>query len=96
MNFAVYCIVYYIITMTWIYCIYLALVMFLPKHKYRKHCKLQSHWLIMFLSTGIAEVYKLESNKNLRLTLDSMQMPTVEYKEINVDDYSMCHETEPQ
>uniref|UniRef100_A0A3B5QR23 A-type potassium channel modulatory protein DPP6 n=1 Tax=Xiphophorus maculatus TaxID=8083 RepID=A0A3B5QR23_XIPMA len=32
-------------------------------------------------------VSKLESNENLRLTLDSMQMPTVEYREINMDDY---------
>ncbi|KAM7369660.1 hypothetical protein PAMP_010964 [Pampus punctatissimus] len=38
---------------------------------------------------SIAEVYKLESNENLRLTLDSMQMPTVEYKEINMDDYTL-------
>lgn len=43
------------------------------------------------LCAGIAEVYKLESNQNLRLTLDSMQMPIVEYKEINMDDYSMFH-----
>lgn len=41
------------------------------------------------LSAGIAEVYKLESNENLRLILDSMQMPTAEYTEINMDDYSM-------
>lgn len=41
------------------------------------------------LSAGIAEVYKLESNENLRLIVDSMQMPTVEYKEINMEDYSM-------
>lgn len=33
---------------------------------------------------------KLESNANLRLTLESLQMPTVEYKEINTDDYSKC------
>uniref|UniRef100_A0A3B5MLL8 A-type potassium channel modulatory protein DPP6 n=1 Tax=Xiphophorus couchianus TaxID=32473 RepID=A0A3B5MLL8_9TELE len=39
------------------------------------------------LSAGISEVSKLESNENLRLTLDSMQMPTVEYREINMDDY---------
>uniref|UniRef100_A0A8D0CX08 A-type potassium channel modulatory protein DPP6 n=1 Tax=Sander lucioperca TaxID=283035 RepID=A0A8D0CX08_SANLU len=45
--------------------------------------------VIHVMSTVIAEVYKLESNENLRLTLDSMQMPTVEYKEINMDDYSM-------
>uniref|UniRef100_A0A3B3WRM0 A-type potassium channel modulatory protein DPP6 n=1 Tax=Poecilia mexicana TaxID=48701 RepID=A0A3B3WRM0_9TELE len=32
-------------------------------------------------------VSKLESNENLRLTLDTMQMPTVEYREINMDDY---------
>uniref|UniRef100_A0AAQ4QW20 A-type potassium channel modulatory protein DPP6 n=1 Tax=Gasterosteus aculeatus aculeatus TaxID=481459 RepID=A0AAQ4QW20_GASAC len=30
-----------------------------------------------------------ETNENLRLTLDSMQMPTVEYKEINVEDYTL-------
>uniref|UniRef100_A0A8D3A417 A-type potassium channel modulatory protein DPP6 n=1 Tax=Scophthalmus maximus TaxID=52904 RepID=A0A8D3A417_SCOMX len=36
-----------------------------------------------------AEIHKLESNVNLRLTLDSMQMPTVEYKEINMDDYTL-------
>ncbi|XP_037550101.1 dipeptidyl aminopeptidase-like protein 6 [Nematolebias whitei] len=36
---------------------------------------------------SISEVFKLETNENLRLTLDSMQMPTVEYKEINMDDY---------
>uniref|UniRef100_A0A3Q3W8K4 A-type potassium channel modulatory protein DPP6 n=1 Tax=Mola mola TaxID=94237 RepID=A0A3Q3W8K4_MOLML len=35
------------------------------------------------------EVHKLESNGNLRLTLDSLQMPTVEYKEISVDDYTL-------
>lgn len=40
------------------------------------------------VSAGIAEVYKLESNENLRLMVDSMQMPTVEYKEINMEDYS--------
>uniref|UniRef100_A0A3B3B3M3 A-type potassium channel modulatory protein DPP6 n=1 Tax=Oryzias melastigma TaxID=30732 RepID=A0A3B3B3M3_ORYME len=34
-------------------------------------------------------VLTLESNENLRLTLDSMQMPTVEYKEIGMDDYSI-------
>ncbi|XP_010786463.1 dipeptidyl aminopeptidase-like protein 6 [Notothenia coriiceps] len=38
---------------------------------------------------SIAEVHNLESNDNLRLTLDSMQMPTVEYKEINIDDYTL-------
>uniref|UniRef100_A0A8C6SVM1 A-type potassium channel modulatory protein DPP6 n=1 Tax=Neogobius melanostomus TaxID=47308 RepID=A0A8C6SVM1_9GOBI len=29
----------------------------------------------------------LENNNNLRRILDSMQMPTVEYKEVNMDDY---------
>ncbi|XP_017269571.1 dipeptidyl aminopeptidase-like protein 6 isoform X1 [Kryptolebias marmoratus] len=38
---------------------------------------------------SIYEVFKLETNENLRLTLDSMQMPTVEYKEINMDDYKL-------
>lgn len=52
--------------------------------------------VIHVMSTVIAEVYKLESNENLRLTLDSMQMPTVEYKEINMDDYSMYQVSEPQ
>uniref|UniRef100_A0A7N6BPN8 A-type potassium channel modulatory protein DPP6 n=1 Tax=Anabas testudineus TaxID=64144 RepID=A0A7N6BPN8_ANATE len=36
-----------------------------------------------------AEIYKLESNENLRLMVDSMQMPTVEYKEINMEDYTL-------
>lgn len=39
-------------------------------------------------SPGVSEVHKLENNKNLRLTLEAFQMPTVEYKEINMDDYS--------
>lgn len=39
-------------------------------------------------SAGISEVRKLEDNENLRLTLESLQMPTVEYKDVNVDDYS--------
>lgn len=33
---------------------------------------------------------KLESNEKLRQTLESLQMPTVEYKEINTEDYSRC------
>lgn len=37
----------------------------------------------------MAEVHKLEKNEMLRLVLDSLQTPTVEYKEISVDDYSM-------
>uniref|UniRef100_A0A4W6BQX7 A-type potassium channel modulatory protein DPP6 n=1 Tax=Lates calcarifer TaxID=8187 RepID=A0A4W6BQX7_LATCA len=40
-----------------------------------------------FLLNCQGKVYKLESNENLRLTLDSMQMPTVKYEEINMDDY---------
>lgn len=40
------------------------------------------------LPAAIVEVYKLETNDYLRQTLGSMQMPTVEYKEINMDDYS--------
>uniref|UniRef100_A0AAX7VQP2 A-type potassium channel modulatory protein DPP6 n=1 Tax=Astatotilapia calliptera TaxID=8154 RepID=A0AAX7VQP2_ASTCA len=43
--------------------------------------------------TCIVEVYKLESNEKVRLTLESMQMPIVEYKEINMDDYSMYQTT---
>lgn len=52
--------------------------------------------VVHVLSAGIAEVHKLESNENLRLTLDSMQMPSVEYKDISVDDYSTCLVKEPQ
>ncbi|KAJ4919289.1 hypothetical protein JOQ06_021582 [Pogonophryne albipinna] len=50
-----------------------------------------SHNMSFFLLNckGIAEVHNMESNDNLRLTLDSMQMPTVEYKEINIDDYTL-------
>ncbi|KAK7881259.1 hypothetical protein WMY93_029668 [Mugilogobius chulae] len=36
---------------------------------------------------NIEEVYRLENNDKLRATLDSMQMPTVEYKDVNMDDY---------
>lgn len=38
---------------------------------------------------NIEEVYKLENNENLRRTLDLMQMPTVEYKDISMDDYTL-------
>uniref|UniRef100_A0A8C7RPI5 A-type potassium channel modulatory protein DPP6 n=1 Tax=Oncorhynchus mykiss TaxID=8022 RepID=A0A8C7RPI5_ONCMY len=34
------------------------------------------------------KVFDLETNENLRMRLDSMQMPRVEYKEINIEDYS--------
>jgi muconolactone delta-isomerase len=40
---------------------------------------------MMFIT---AEVFDLETNENLRMRLDSMQMPRVEYKEINIEDYS--------
>lgn len=40
-------------------------------------------------SPGIIDVHWLETNENLRIKLDSMQMPTVEYKEITIEDYSM-------
>ncbi|MEQ2253486.1 hypothetical protein ILYODFUR_032592 [Ilyodon furcidens] len=60
------------------------------RNKSRPHFEQQSgvspHLFILGFC-GISEVSKLESNENLRLTLDSMQMPTVEYKEINMDDY---------
>lgn len=36
----------------------------------------------------MAEVRILESNEVLRATLDNMQMPTVEYRDISIDDYS--------
>ncbi|KAM6953225.1 A-type potassium channel modulatory protein DPP6 [Aplochiton taeniatus] len=35
------------------------------------------------------KVYDLETNENLRRTLDTMQMPRVEYKEITIDDYTL-------
>uniref|UniRef100_A0A8C4ZXY0 A-type potassium channel modulatory protein DPP6 n=1 Tax=Gadus morhua TaxID=8049 RepID=A0A8C4ZXY0_GADMO len=35
------------------------------------------------------EVYDLETNENLQRTLDSMQMPRVEYKEISIEDYTL-------
>lgn len=47
------------------------------------------------LSAGITDVHWLETNENLRIKLDSMQMPTVEYKEITVEDYSMAPSSEP-
>uniref|UniRef100_UPI003AAD8F87 A-type potassium channel modulatory protein DPP6-like n=1 Tax=Centroberyx gerrardi TaxID=166262 RepID=UPI003AAD8F87 len=34
-------------------------------------------------------VLELEANENLKLILDSMQMPRVEYKEINIEDYTL-------
>uniref|UniRef100_A0A672H9P8 A-type potassium channel modulatory protein DPP6 n=1 Tax=Salarias fasciatus TaxID=181472 RepID=A0A672H9P8_SALFA len=41
------------------------------------------------LTAGISEVHKLETNQNLRATLDNMQMPTVDFKEIKTDDYTL-------
>ncbi|KAM9553691.1 A-type potassium channel modulatory protein DPP6-like isoform 4-T5 [Salvelinus alpinus] len=35
------------------------------------------------------KVFDLETNENLRMRLDSMQMPRVEYKEINIEDYTL-------
>uniref|UniRef100_A0A673X8K2 A-type potassium channel modulatory protein DPP6 n=1 Tax=Salmo trutta TaxID=8032 RepID=A0A673X8K2_SALTR len=35
------------------------------------------------------KVFDLETNENLRMRLDSMQMPRVEYKEINIEDYNL-------
>ncbi|XP_071387429.1 A-type potassium channel modulatory protein DPP6-like isoform X1 [Centroberyx affinis] len=35
------------------------------------------------------KVLELEANENLKLILDSMQMPRVEYKEINIEDYTL-------
>ncbi|XP_056440288.1 dipeptidyl aminopeptidase-like protein 6 isoform X1 [Gadus chalcogrammus] len=35
------------------------------------------------------KVYDLETNENLQQTLDSMQMPRVEYKEISIEDYTL-------
>uniref|UniRef100_A0A3Q0ST04 A-type potassium channel modulatory protein DPP6 n=1 Tax=Amphilophus citrinellus TaxID=61819 RepID=A0A3Q0ST04_AMPCI len=49
---------------------------------------LNMSYFLLNCQGSIAEVYKLESNENVREALDSMQMPTVEYKEINMEDYS--------
>ncbi|XP_051909788.1 dipeptidyl aminopeptidase-like protein 6 isoform X3 [Hippocampus zosterae] len=38
---------------------------------------------------SMAEVRKLESNDVLRATLANMQMPTVEYRDISIDDYTL-------
>ncbi|XP_041735910.1 dipeptidyl aminopeptidase-like protein 6 isoform X2 [Coregonus clupeaformis] len=35
------------------------------------------------------KVFDLETNENLRMRLDSMQMPQVEYKEITMEDYTL-------
>ncbi|KAM9417126.1 A-type potassium channel modulatory protein DPP6-like isoform 4-T4 [Salvelinus alpinus] len=35
------------------------------------------------------KVFDLETNENLRIRLDSMQMPHVEYKEITMEDYTL-------
>ncbi|XP_067107442.1 A-type potassium channel modulatory protein DPP6 isoform X2 [Osmerus mordax] len=35
------------------------------------------------------KVYDLETNDNVRMTLDDLQMPRVEYKEINIEDYTL-------
>uniref|UniRef100_A0A8C8JGI5 A-type potassium channel modulatory protein DPP6 n=1 Tax=Oncorhynchus tshawytscha TaxID=74940 RepID=A0A8C8JGI5_ONCTS len=35
------------------------------------------------------KVFDLETNENLRMRLDSMQMPRVENKEINIEDYTL-------
>ncbi|XP_046879919.1 LOW QUALITY PROTEIN: dipeptidyl aminopeptidase-like protein 6 [Hypomesus transpacificus] len=35
------------------------------------------------------KVYDLETNDNVRLTLDDLQMPRVEYKEIDIEDYTL-------
>uniref|UniRef100_A0A673X776 A-type potassium channel modulatory protein DPP6 n=1 Tax=Salmo trutta TaxID=8032 RepID=A0A673X776_SALTR len=53
-----------------------------------------SHSMSLFLlsckggSLYFFKVFDLETNENLRMRLDSMQMPRVEYKEINIEDYS--------
>ncbi|XP_077364842.1 A-type potassium channel modulatory protein DPP6 isoform X2 [Festucalex cinctus] len=38
---------------------------------------------------SMTEVRKLESNQLLRLTLDNMQMPLVDYQDVSVDDYTL-------
>uniref|UniRef100_A0A3Q4G508 A-type potassium channel modulatory protein DPP6 n=1 Tax=Neolamprologus brichardi TaxID=32507 RepID=A0A3Q4G508_NEOBR len=50
---------------------------------------LNMSYFLLNCQGSIVEVYKLESNEKVRLTLESMQMPIVEYKEINMDDYSI-------
>uniref|UniRef100_A0A8C8JB80 A-type potassium channel modulatory protein DPP6 n=1 Tax=Oncorhynchus tshawytscha TaxID=74940 RepID=A0A8C8JB80_ONCTS len=54
-----------------------------------------SHSMSLFLlsckggSHRLIEVFDLETNENLRMRLDSMQMPRVENKEINIEDYTL-------
>uniref|UniRef100_A0A8C7RK37 A-type potassium channel modulatory protein DPP6 n=1 Tax=Oncorhynchus mykiss TaxID=8022 RepID=A0A8C7RK37_ONCMY len=56
-----------------------------------------SHSMSLFLlsckggSHRLIEVFDLETNENLRMRLDSMQMPRVEYKEINIEDYMLVY-----
>uniref|UniRef100_A0A8C7Q7C2 A-type potassium channel modulatory protein DPP6 n=1 Tax=Oncorhynchus mykiss TaxID=8022 RepID=A0A8C7Q7C2_ONCMY len=58
-----------------------------------------SHNMSLFLLSckggrhRLVKVFDLETNENLRIRLDSMQMPHVEYKEITMEDYSMLCST---
>uniref|UniRef100_A0A8C2FGH8 A-type potassium channel modulatory protein DPP6 n=1 Tax=Cyprinus carpio TaxID=7962 RepID=A0A8C2FGH8_CYPCA len=45
--------------------------------------------LLVLTTTGIQYVRDIELNLNLRRTVNSMQMPKVEYREINIEDYSI-------
>uniref|UniRef100_A0A672H9U8 A-type potassium channel modulatory protein DPP6 n=1 Tax=Salarias fasciatus TaxID=181472 RepID=A0A672H9U8_SALFA len=53
------------------------------------NCQGSSSTFSVVLTAGISEVHKLETNQNLRATLDNMQMPTVDFKEIKTDDYTL-------
>uniref|UniRef100_A0A8C7D1D9 A-type potassium channel modulatory protein DPP6 n=1 Tax=Oncorhynchus kisutch TaxID=8019 RepID=A0A8C7D1D9_ONCKI len=54
-----------------------------------------SHNMSLFLLSckggrhRLIKVFDLETNENLRIRLDSMQMPHVEYKEITMEDYRL-------
>uniref|UniRef100_A0A8C7Q2Y0 A-type potassium channel modulatory protein DPP6 n=1 Tax=Oncorhynchus mykiss TaxID=8022 RepID=A0A8C7Q2Y0_ONCMY len=54
-----------------------------------------SHNMSLFLLSckggrhRLVKVFDLETNENLRIRLDSMQMPHVEYKEITMEDYRL-------
>uniref|UniRef100_A0A673YAP0 A-type potassium channel modulatory protein DPP6 n=1 Tax=Salmo trutta TaxID=8032 RepID=A0A673YAP0_SALTR len=57
-------------------------------------CKGGRHRLTKAMMFVTAEVFDLETNENLRIRLDSMQMPHVEYKEITMEDYSTLCSTQ--
>jgi len=42
------------------------------------------YYLVLLLS----EIFELEVNENVQMTVNDRQMPKVEYMEIKIDDYS--------